>query len=126
MNCTRISIRNTIAPIIKSFPPTNEPNVSTTLPGSPVPSISLVEETFNDILKIVVNKRIVGNAAISNTSFTNNASNKIISAIPMLKASITSNILFGNGIIKNTTAANIYIPTPTSVFLIAISTTSFF
>ncbi len=49
-----------MAPTIRSPPPTNFPNVITTLPEVPVVRISLVEDTFMAILKIVVNSRIVG------------------------------------------------------------------
>ena len=46
-------------PITRSFPPTNSPNTLTTLPGSPVPKISLVEDTLSEILNMVVKSRMV-------------------------------------------------------------------
>ena len=91
MNCIKINTTNTMAPMIRSPPPTNCPNVSTTLPGSPVERISLVEDTFREIRKIVVNKSNVGKNDISSTSFTNSELNNITSAIEILIASITSN-----------------------------------
>ena len=60
MNCTRIRMINTTIPITMSPPPTNCPKVATTLPGLPVERIKRVEDTFNAILNIVVNNRIVG------------------------------------------------------------------
>ena len=60
MNWIMIRMIKTIAPMIRSLPPTNWPNVRTTLPGSPLVRIRRVEETFREILKIVVNNRIVG------------------------------------------------------------------
>ena len=60
INWMMIRMTNTIAPMIRSPLPTKFPKVSTTFPGLPVVRISLVEETFNAILKMVVNKRMVG------------------------------------------------------------------
>ena len=80
--------------------------VNTTFPGSPVLKINLVEETFSEIRKIVVNKSNVGKNDISNTSFTNNALNKTIRAIDILIANITSNKIEGIGIMKKMTAHN--------------------
>ena len=80
-----------IAPMTRSPPPTNWPNVVTTLPGAPVERISLVDDTFSEILKIVVNSKRVGKKDISSTSFTNNVLNSIINAIEILIAIITSN-----------------------------------
>ena len=59
-NCTISRIINTIPPTIRSFPPTYCPNVITTFPGFPVVRISFVEDTFSDILNMVVNSSIVG------------------------------------------------------------------
>ena len=53
-----------MAPITRLPPPTNFPNVSTTLPASPLVRISFVEDTLREILKIVVNNienKIAGN-----------------------------------------------------------------
>ena len=97
-------------------PPTNEPNVLTTLPGSPVRRIRRVEDTFREIRKIVVNKSNVGKKDISSTSRTNNTLNTIIKAIEMLNASITSSNTDGIGTMKKTTAAKRYKPTPISAF----------
>ena len=69
MNCIIIRTINIITPITRFPPPTKAPNVSTTLPASPFCRISFVEDTLSEILKIVVNKSIVGNDAISSTSF---------------------------------------------------------
>ena len=91
---------NTITPIIKSPPPTNSPKVATTLPGSPVPRINFVEETFNAILKIVVNKSMVGKKDISNTSFANIQVNKIVKETAILNANKTSNKAAGMVIIS--------------------------
>ena len=110
-----------IAPITKLPPPTNSPNVSTTLPGSPVVRINFVEETFNEILKIVVNNSNVGKKDISNTSFTNKTLNKIISAMEMFSASITSSKAAGIGKMKNTIAASKYNATPIYAFFTALS-----
>ena len=55
-----IKIIKITIPTIRLPEPTNEPKVVTTLPGLPVVRISLVDETLSAILKIVVNKRIVG------------------------------------------------------------------
>ena len=62
-------------------PPTNEPNVLTTLPGSPVRRIRRVEDTFREIRKIVVNKSNVGKKDISSTSRTNNTLNTTSKAL---------------------------------------------
>ena len=97
-------------------PPTKLPNVRTTLPGSPVRRIKRVDETFNEMRKIVVNSNNVGKNDISSTSFTNNTLNRIIKAIAILKASITSNNNDGIGTIKKTTAQSKYNPTPISAF----------
>ena len=79
-----------MAPTIISLPPTKAPNVATTLPGSPVVRISLVEDTFSAILKIVVNKSRVGKKDISRTSCTNRQLNSTTSAMEIFSASITS------------------------------------
>ena len=105
-----------MAPIIKSPPPTKEPKVDTTFPGFPVVKIRRVEETFNEIRKIVVNKRRVGKNDISSTSFTKRTSNKMIYAKEILIASMTSKSMDGIGMIKNNTANNRYAPTPMSAF----------
>ncbi len=105
-----------IAPMTRSPPPTKAPNVSTTLPGFPVVRIRRVEETFSEILKIVVNNSNVGKNDISRTSFTNKQLNSTTSAMEMLNASITSSKPLGIGTIKNTTAASKYSATPTSAF----------
>ena len=60
MNWIMIKMINTMAPTIKSPPPTNWPKVSTTFPDVPFTRIYLVEDTFMAIRKIVVNSRMVG------------------------------------------------------------------
>ena len=95
---------NMMVPMTRLPPPTNLPNVATTLPAYPSLKISFVDETLSDILKIVVNNSIVGNAAISSTSFAYNELNNI-----------TSNHE-GIEIIKNKTAASIYMPINKSFF----------
>ena len=107
---------NTMAPTIRSPPPTNCPNVCTTLPGLPVVKISRVEDTFREIRKIVVNKSKVGKKDISSTSFTNNVLKRTINAIEMFSASITSSKLELIGTIKKMTAASRYSATPMSAF----------
>ena len=89
-----------MAPITRLPPPTNFPNVSTTLPASPLVRISFVEDTLREILKIVVNNNIVGNDAISSTSFAYNALNNIISATAILSARRISSSHDGIEIIK--------------------------
>ena len=103
-------------PITRSFPPTNSPNTLTTLPGSPVPKISLVEDTLSEILNMVVKSRMVGKACISSGSFENSAINKITSATAILNARSTSSNALGTDIIRKTMAARIYNPTNKSDF----------
>ena len=114
-----------ITPIIKLPPPTNSPNVSTTCPASPFFKISFVEDTFNEIRNNVVKSSMVGYAAISRTSFAYNVLNKIISAIPILIASIISNNHEGIEIMKNITAASRYKPMNKSFFFTLIIPFSF-
>ena len=109
-----------MAPITRFPPPTKLPNVCTTTPGFPVDRISLVDDTFNEIRNIVVNKRRVGKNDISRTSFTKRTLNRIISAIPIFIASITSKSKEGIGMIKNITAQSKYKPTPISAFFTII------
>ena len=110
-----------IVPIIKSPPPTNSPKVVTTLPGSPVPKISFVEDTFNAILNMVVNKRIVGKKDISKTSFTNIHVNKMVNAMAILNASKISSKPEGTVMMNIAIAVNKYIATPKSAFFIEFS-----
>ena len=72
----------------------------TTFPEVPVFRISLVEDTFMAILKMVVNKRIVGKYDISNTSLMNMQANKMVKATAMLNAMNTSRIAAGSGTIN--------------------------
>ena len=111
-----MSTMNMIAPMTRSPPPTNWPNVVTTLPGAPVERISLVDDTFSEILKIVVNSKRVGKKDISSTSFTNKVLNNIINAIEILIAIITSNKVELIGTMKKITAASKYNATPMSAF----------
>ena len=116
INCTIISTMNMMVPMTRLPPPTNLPNVATTLPAYPSLKISFVDETLSDILKIVVNNSIVGNAAISSTSFAYNELNNITSATIILNASNISSNHEGIEIIKNKTAASIYMPINKSFF----------
>ena len=100
-------IMKMIAPMMISPPPTNCPNVSTTLPGEPVVKIRRVEETLSEIRKIVVNSKIVGKFDISRTSLQKIVFIRMINATEILSASITSSIADGIGTMKNTTAARI-------------------
>ena len=117
MNCTMIRTIKMMAPITRSPPPTNCPNVSTTFPGEPVLRIRRVDETFREIRKIVVNKSRVGKKDISKTSRTNKTFIRTINATEILSASITSNNIEGIGTMKKIIAANRYAATPISVFL---------
>ena len=108
---------NIIIPITRFPPPTNLPNVSTTLPASPFFNISLVEDTLREILKIVVNNSIVGKDAISRTSL---AKSELNSTTIILNASKISSNHEGIEIMKNNTAASRYIPINRSFFLIFI------
>jgi hypothetical protein len=76
-----------------------------------------VEDTFNEIRKIVVNKSSVGKNDISSTSFTKSTLNRMISAMERFKASITSKSQDGIGMIKKITAQSKYAATPMSDFL---------
>ncbi len=105
--------------------PTKLPKVSTTLPGSPVVIINLVEDTFNEIRKIVVNKSIVGNAAIFSTSLENKALNKTTNAIAIFNANKKSNKIDGIGTIRKMIAASKYKPIAKSAFFISITSLSF-
>ena len=82
-------------------PPTKYPNCVITLPGLPFNKISLVDDTFSDILNSVVNSNIVGNVDIFSTSTENSALNKTIIAMDILSATRTSSIIEGMGIMKN-------------------------
>ena len=115
-----IRIMNMIIPITRLPPPTNLPNVSTTLPALPFFNISLVEDTLREILKIVVNNSIVGKDAISKTSLANNELKSTTRATIMLIASKISSSHDGIEIMKNKTAARRYIPINRSFFLIFI------
>ena len=117
-NCIIIRIMNTIAPIIKSPPPTNPPNVRTTFPGSPVVKIKRVEETFKEIRNNVVNNSSVGKNDMSKTSWTKSALNNTINAMEILIANMQSNKMEGIGTMKNMTAQSKYKATPTSAFFI--------
>ena len=99
-----MSTINTIAPITRFPPPTNCPNTFTTTPGFPVERIRRVDDTFKEILKMVVNNKSVGKYDISSTSFTNKTLNRIIRATERLNASITSSKPEGIGTIKKITA----------------------
>ena len=112
-----IRMRKIIPPMIRLFPPTNEPKVDTTFPGFPLVRISFVEETLREILKIVVNSKSVGKKDISKTSCTNRTFIRTINAMDILNAIITSSKKLGIGMIKNATAASKYSAIPTSVFL---------
>ena len=81
----------------------------------------IIEETFNEILKIVVNNNNVGKKDISNTSFANNTLNNIINAMEMFSASITSNNPLGIGKMKKTIAASKYNAIPIYAFFTALS-----
>ena len=80
--------------------------------------MSLVEEMFRAILKIVVNRRIVGKKDISKTSFENITVKSTVKATAILHASNTSRRLFGIGIIIMINAARRYAATPRSAFFI--------
>ena len=101
-----ISIMNTMDPTIRSPPPTNCPKVITTLPEVPVVRISLVEETFMAILKIVVNSRIVGKYDISSTSLINIQANRMVKAMAILNAINTSRTVAGRDTINMINAIN--------------------
>ena len=116
INCTIIRTIKIIVPITRLPPPTNSPNVATTCPAYPSRKIIFVDDTFSDILKIVVNNSIVGNAAISSTSLAYNELNNIISATIILNASNMSSNHEGIEIMKNKTADSIYIPMNKSFF----------
>ena len=109
---------NIIIPITRLPPPTNLPNVSTTLPASPFFNISLVEDTLREILKIVVNNSIVGKDAISRTSLAKSELKSTTIATRILIASRISSSHEGIEIMKNNTAASRYIPINRSFFLI--------
>ena len=83
--------------------------------------MSLVEEMFRAILKIVVNKRIVGKKDISKTSFENITVKSTVKATAILHASNTSRRLSGIGIIIMINAARRYAATPRSAFFIYLS-----
>jgi hypothetical protein len=68
-----------------------------TSPGSPFIRISLVDETFNEILNIVVNRSIVGKLDILSTSVEKSALNSIIIASAILNATPTSRSIAGKG-----------------------------
>ena len=76
---------NTIIPITMSPPPTKDPKALTTAPASPVLSISLVDDTFRDILNIVVNSSNVGKLDKLSASGENNAFSSIISETDLIK-----------------------------------------
>jgi hypothetical protein len=77
-----------------------------------------VDDTFNEIRKIVVNKSSVGKNDISSTSFTKSTLNNIMSATERFRASMMSKSHDGIGMIKNITAHSRYAATPMSDFLI--------
>ena len=116
INWINTKTMNTIVPTTILPPPTKLPNVRTTLPGSPVRRIRRVDDTFSEIRKIVVNNSNVGKKDMSSTSFANNTLKRMMRAMEMLIASITSNSMDGIGTMKNTTAASKYSPTPISAF----------
>ena len=120
-NWTINKIMNTMAPITISLPAMNAPNALTTSPGLPFFKISLVDDTLRAILKIVVNKSIVGNACISNTSLAYKDVNKIINASAILIASIKSSKPEGTVTKRATIAASKYTPTIISVFFMSVS-----
>ena len=117
-NCTIIKIINTTTPSTRSPPPTNCPNVATTFPGLPVDKIKRVDDTFNAILKIVVNSKIVGKNDKSKTSFANIVVNRMVNASEMLIASNTSSIVLLIGTINMMIAQRRYSATPMSAFFI--------
>ena len=92
-----IRMMKTIAPMIRSPPPTNSPKVITTFPEVPVFRINLVEDTFIAIRKMVVNKRMVGKYDISSTSLMNMQANRIVKAIAIFNAMNTSSMPAGSG-----------------------------
>ena len=117
MNCTMIRMIKTIQPTTISLPPTYCPKVRTTLPGSPVVRISLVEETFRAILNTVVKSRIVGKYDILSTSLANIQPNRTVNATAILHASNTSRSPAGTDTINMINAASTYAATPRSAFL---------
>ena len=115
------ALKNITIPTTRLPPPTNCPNVSTTLPAYPCNKIFLVELTLSDILNSVVIKSNVGNIDIFNASFEKSELKRITSAIPILnKIKISSNNV-GIGTIKNTTGTKIYKPRNISCLFIHTS-----
>ena len=110
----------TMVPTIRSPPPTYSPKVVTTLPGFPVVRISFVEDTFSAILKIVVNRSMVGKNDISRTSLENMTVNRIRKATPMLNARRISRSQEGMETMNMMNAAKIYSAMPASAFPIFI------
>ena len=72
--------------------------------------ISLVDETFSEILKIVVNRRIVGKLDMLRTSVENSALKRIIIASAMLKATPTSSTTEGSGTTMKMMIESMYSP----------------
>ena len=111
-----------ITPITRLPPPTYSPKVSTTLPGSPVPKISLVEDMFSAIRNKVVNSNSVGKKDKSNTSFTNIVENNMVKEIAILNAKSTSKSQFGSVMMNIKNAVNTYMAMTTSypIFFIVL------
>ena len=107
MNWINIRIIKMITPMTRSPPPTNSPKVSTTLPALPSRRISLVEEVFSAIRKIVVNNSMVGKNDISSTSLLNMVANRTVNAMEILTASNISRSQAGIGTINMIMAAMI-------------------
>ena len=92
--------------MIRLPPPTKEPKVVTTLPGSPVINIKRVDDIFKEIRKIVVNNSIVGKLDIASVSFAKIQLNKMINAMDRLNVIKISSKTDGIGIIMKITANN--------------------
>jgi len=90
----------------------------TTLPGLPELRISLVLDTFKEILNMVVKRIIEGNADIFSTFLANMALNKTTIETDIFKASRISSIMEFMGIIRKMIADNINKPTTRSFLFI--------